>query len=82
VDNKTGSTACLQAEVKYTTHSSDWSILNRIDGVMISVLASNAVDRGFEPRSSQPKDYNKDWLSRNQANVPEWGDMSTRGQRQ
>ena len=24
---------------------------------MVSVLASNAVDRGFEPRSSQTKDY-------------------------
>jgi hypothetical protein len=28
-----------------------------IGGVMIIVLASNAVDRGFEPRSSQTKDY-------------------------
>ena len=28
-----------------------------ISGVMIIVLASNAVDRGFEPRSSQTKDY-------------------------
>ena len=26
---------------------------NRIGGVMVSVLASSAVDRGFEPRSSQ-----------------------------
>ena len=24
---------------------------------MVSVLASNAVDRGFEPRSDQTKDY-------------------------
>ena len=31
--------------------------LNRIGGVMVSVLASSAVDRGFEPRSSQTKDY-------------------------
>ena len=30
---------------------------NRIDGVMVSVLASNAVDCGFEPRSGQTKDY-------------------------
>ena len=31
--------------------------INRIDGVMVSVLASSAIDRGFEPRSGQTKDY-------------------------
>ena len=48
---------------------------------MVSVLASSEVDRGFEPRSSQIKDYNigicisalrsksKDWLVRNPDNV-------------
>jgi hypothetical protein len=63
---------------------------------MVSVLASSAVDRGFEPWSSQTKDYkigmccftakhaalmrkNKDWVARNQNNVSEWSDMSTRG---
>ena len=30
---------------------------NRIGGVMDSELASSAVNRGFEPRSSQTKDY-------------------------
>ena len=30
---------------------------NRIIGVMISVLASGAVDRGFDPWSGQTKDY-------------------------
>ena len=30
---------------------------NRIGGVMVSVLTSSAVDRGFEPRSDQTKDY-------------------------
>ena len=30
---------------------------NRIGGAMVSVLASSAVDRGFEPRSGQIKDY-------------------------
>ena len=30
---------------------------NLIDGVMISVLTSSAVDRGFESRSGQTKDY-------------------------
>jgi hypothetical protein len=65
-------------------------------GVMVSVLASSAVDSGFESRSSQTKDYkigicwfsakhaalrrkSKDWLARNQNNVSEWSDMSTRG---
>jgi hypothetical protein len=32
-------------------------ILNPIGGVMVSVLASSAVDPGFEPRSGQTKDY-------------------------
>ena len=31
--------------------------LNRIGGVIDSVLASSAVDHGFEPRSDQTKDY-------------------------
>ena len=34
-----------------------YSELNRIGGVMISVLSSSAVDRGFKPRSGQTKDY-------------------------
>jgi hypothetical protein len=32
-------------------------ISNHIGGVMVSVLASSAVDRGFDPRSGQTKDY-------------------------
>ena len=70
---------------------------NRIGGVMVNVLVSSAVDRGFEPQSGQTKDYeigiccfsaknaslrthkNKDWFARNQNNVSEWSDMSTRG---
>ena len=71
-------------------------VINRIGGVMVSVLASSAVYRGFEPRLGQPKDFkigmctfsakhaalrrkSKDWSARNQNNVPEWNDMSTRG---
>ena len=30
---------------------------NRIGGVMVNVLVSSAVDRGFEPQSGQTKDY-------------------------
>jgi hypothetical protein len=33
------------------------STLNRFGGVMVSLLASSAVDSGFEPRSGQTKDY-------------------------
>jgi hypothetical protein len=33
------------------------TITNRVGGVMASVLASSAVDRGFEPWSGQTKDY-------------------------
>ena len=36
---------------------SHYPICNRIGGVMVSVLASNAIDRGFESRSGQTKDY-------------------------
>ena len=32
-------------------------VLNRIGGVMVSVLALSAVDRGFKPLSGQTKDY-------------------------
>ena len=62
---------------------------------MVSMLALSVVDRGFESRSGQTKDYkigiccfsakhsawkskSKDWLARNQDNVSECGDMSTR----
>ena len=31
--------------------------MNRICGVMVSVLASSAGDRGFESRSGETKDY-------------------------
>jgi hypothetical protein len=71
-------------------------LTNRIVGEIVSVLASTAIDHGFELRSGQPKDYeigiccfsakhaalrrkSKDWLARNQNNVSEWCDMSTRG---
>jgi hypothetical protein len=34
-----------------------WIGLNRIGGVLVIMLASSAVDRGFEPRSGQTKGY-------------------------
>ena len=33
------------------------TIRNGIGGVMVIVLASSAIDRGFEPQSIQIKDY-------------------------
>ena len=36
---------------------------DRIGGVMVSVLVLGAVDRGFEPRSGQTKDYKASPLS-------------------
>ena len=59
---------------------------------MVCVLASSAVDRGFEHRSGQIKDYkvgicyfsakHAAWRRKskdwNQNNVSEWSDMSTR----
>ena len=32
--------------------------MNHIGGVMVSVLASSALNRGFDSRSGQTKDYN------------------------
>jgi hypothetical protein len=37
--------------------ASQLDAMNRIGGVMVSLLASSAVDRGFDPRSGQTKDY-------------------------
>ena len=68
---------------------------NRIGSVMVSVLASRAIDCRYESRSGQTKEYkigiccfsaknaalrrkSKDWLARNQNNVSEWSDISTR----
>jgi hypothetical protein len=83
----------------YISINDVWEVLykhsNHIDGVIVSVLVSSALDRWFEPRSGQAKDYkigsccfstkhtalsrkSKDWLARNQDNVFEWDDMSTR----
>ena len=62
-------------------------MINHTNGVMVSVLASSAVDRWFE----QAKDYTigiccfsakhaalmrkrKDWFAQNQNNVSEWSD--------
>ena len=65
---------------------------NFIGGIIVSVLASSAVDHGFEFQSGQTKEYeigiccfsakhaaSKDWLARNRNNVSEWSHMSTRG---
>ena len=49
-----GSNIYLQIMRKYTHIRCP---VNRIGGVMVSVLTSNAVDRGFEPRSGQTKHY-------------------------
>ena len=64
-------------------------MINHINGVMVRVLASSAVDRGFE----QTKDYKigicffsakhaalrrkrKDWFARNQNNVSKWSETN------
>jgi len=53
-----------------------------IGGVFVSVLASCAVDRGFEKRSGYSKALrrkSKDWSARNQNNVSGWNNISIRG---
>ena len=65
---------------------------DRIGGVLVSVLTSSAVDRGsgqtkdykigiccFSAKHAALRRKSKDWLARNQNNVSEWSDMSTRG---
>jgi hypothetical protein len=42
---------------KKSLNSDGQNFENRIGGVVVSVLASSAVDRGFEPRSVQDIDY-------------------------
>ena len=34
-----------------------YTVIYHIGGIMVSVLASSEVDRGFEPQSGQTKDY-------------------------
>ena len=45
---------CLMYLAEYLSFYADFQ---RIGGVMVSVLASSAVDRGLDPRSGQTKDY-------------------------
>ena len=64
---------------------------NRIDGVMVNVLVSSAVDRGFEPKVHKIgicwfsakltalRRECKDWLAENRDTVSDWGDMFIRG---
>jgi hypothetical protein len=56
---KTGAKSNAKDIIIEHSSSQDISIngLNRIGGVMVSELASSAVDLGFEPRSGQTKDY-------------------------
>ena len=45
---------------------------------MVSVLASNAVDRGFEPRSGQTKDY-KIYLVASPLSTQHYGERTKTG---
>ena len=62
--------------------------MNNMGGVMVSVLASSTVDRGFEPQwghigiccfsaRTTLRSKSKDWMARN--NVSEWGAMFIQG---
>jgi hypothetical protein len=94
--NKTMSTArCYELIVFKLLTTCMLTLITHIGGVLVSVIASSAVDRGFEPRSNQTKDY-KIWyfclsvkhttLRRKSKyslarnrDVSEWGDMSISG---
>ena len=47
---------CVYAIRIHRIGNTDERLYNRISGVMVSVLALSAVDRGFEPRSGPIKD--------------------------
>ena len=63
--------------------------MNRISGVIVIMLVSSVVDRGFESRSGETKAYNigiccfsdrHAALRRKSKNgLSKWGDMPTRG---
>ena len=68
------------------------NVTDRIGGVMVSVLVSSAVERGFgsnqrlqnsiscfSAKHTALKKKSKDCLARNQDNVSEYDDMSIRG---
>ena len=42
---------------KWCSCYTHWNEINRIGGVMVSVLAWGVVDRGFKPRWGKTKDY-------------------------
>jgi hypothetical protein len=57
---------------------------HRIGDVMVSVLAGQTKDYTidiccFSAKHAELQRKSKDWLARNQNNVSEWSDMSTRG---
>ena len=49
----------LQSEIHIGIQSFSSPEMNHIGGVMVSILASSAVDFGFEPQSGQTTDYVK-----------------------
>ena len=73
--------------LRYQWRPSQVKCSNYKSGVMVSVLASSAVDRGFiiglvfaaSPLTTALRSKSKDWLARNQENVSEWKDMSNHG---
>ena len=57
---------------------------HRIGGVMVSVLAGQTKDYTiviccFSAKHAALRRKSKDWLTRNQNNVSQWSDISTRG---
>ena len=66
----------VQLGLKLTPKQTCFTLVNCLDnhigGVMVSVLVSSVIDRGFELRPGQTKDYEIGiWLARNQNNVSE-----------
>jgi hypothetical protein len=47
----------IDLDIERLDFTTNVHFINRIGGEIISMLVSSAVDRGFEPRSGQTKDY-------------------------
>ena len=56
-NNKSYSCLLLKLDKYLAMFTRYYNKLNHISDFMVSVLASSAVDRGYEPRSGQTKDY-------------------------
>ena len=80
----------MKAIMAYRLQQVTSNYVSCIGGVMVSMLASSVVDRGFDgvnpkticcfsAKHTALRRKSKNWMARNQDNVSVWDDMSIRG---